>query len=317
MDRIPVVIDCDPGVDDSYAIAMANSYPGFDIKALTPVEGNVVADITRKNALCLREMLGIDCRVAFGAEKPLVRAYNRQAEGTHGVSGVGTVKFPEPKLGPDPEPAWDVIYEEAVKAKGKLVLFAVGPLTNIAITLRKHPDLPGLIDKFVIMGGGLKGNIAETNYTAEFNIWIDPTAAKEVFEKMHVYMVGNDACWKAALEGKDFDEMISLCGDGDKAYLVRELSKFSKKNSMENGHDNNVIYDALTVASVINPDLIKFEDHYTYVVDDDKAVNIGQTVVDTTDSSGKPKNCSVAMEVDKAGFVKMLKDMCSYYGSMK
>ena len=71
MKKIPIIMDCDPGVDDSYAIALANSCGLFDIKAITPVVGNMPAIVTRKNALCLREMLGLDCRVAFGADLPL------------------------------------------------------------------------------------------------------------------------------------------------------------------------------------------------------------------------------------------------------
>lgn len=313
MSKIPVIIDCDPGVDDSYAIALANSCADFDILAITPVEGNVVAEITRKNALCLREMLDIDCRVAFGAEKPLERAYIRDASGTHGESGVGTVVFPQPVKPADEKPAWDVIYEEAVKHKGELLLFAVGPLTNIATALRLHPDLPQYIKKFCIMGGGTFGNVTATGAKAEFNIWVDPLAAKEVFEKMEVYMVGLNATHAAAITGEDFDEMIKLCGDSENSYLPRELSKFSKKNSMENGQDNNIIHDALAVASMINPDVVKYEDYYVYVEDNDDAENVGETVVDLKRESGKKPNCHVAMEVNQPLFVQMMKDMCKYY----
>ena len=315
MSKIPVIIDCDPGVDDSYAIALANSWPEYDIVAITPVEGNVVAASTRRNALCLREMLDIDCRVGFGAEKPLVKPYIREAAGTHGATGVGTVVFPEPKFGPDEKPAWDVIYEEAVKADGKLILFAVGPLTNIATALRLHPDLPKYIDKFCIMGGGTVGNIRETNCTAEFNIWVDPLAAKEVFEKLEVYMVGCNACYLSEIKGSEFDEMMELCGDNPKAYLVKELSAFSKKNSLENGHDNNIIYDALAVASMMDPDVVQYEDYYVYVEDRSDVINEGQTVVDLDRTSGKEPNCHVAMGVNKERFVEMLKDMCRFYAA--
>lgn len=316
MKKIPIVIDCDPGVDDSYAIALANSSPLFDIKAITPVEGNVPAVKTRKNALCLREMLGIDCRVAFGADRPLKKEYSTDASGTHGASGVGTVVFPESKLPRDEKPAWDVIYEEAVKADGELILFAVGPLTNIAITLEKHPDLPKYLKKFVIMGGGTFGNVTKSGETAEFNIWIDPTAAKQVFEKMEVWMVGLNSTHSAALSREDFNDMIKLSGDSEKAYLVRELSKYSQVNSFDKGQDNNVIHDALAVASVINPDVLRFEKHYVYVEDGD-VTNNGQTVIDLEDKSGKEPNCYVGMEADKELFAKIIKEMCAYYGSLK
>ncbi len=310
MKKIPIIIDCDPGVDDSYAIALANSCGLFDIKAITPVVGNMPAIVTRKNALCLREMLGLDCRVAFGADLPLEKEYFRSSSVTHGNSGVGTVSFPEPVLEQDDMRAWDVIYEEAVKAGGEMVLFAIGPLTNIAMALEKYPDLPQYINRFVIMGGGTFGNVSFSERTAEFNIWVDPTAAREVFRKLPVYMVGLDATHASALSGGQFDEMIAACGEGESAYLVRELSKFSKKNSMENGQDNNIIHDALAVASVIDEKTVTFHDRYVYVEDDLSKVNRGQTVVDF---DSKTPNCHVGMEVDQPRFFSILMDMCRYY----
>ncbi len=312
MKKIPVIIDCDPGVDDSYAISLAASRPEFDIVAITPVEGNVAAEITRKNALCLSEILGIDCRVAFGAEKPLEKPYIRDASGTHGKTGVGDIVFRRPRKEPDRKPAWDVIYEEAVKAHGELVLFAIGPLTNIAIALGKHPDLPGLIDKFCIMGGGTFGNVGEGK-KAEFNIWIDPLAAKEVFEKMEVYMVGLNATHAAALTSRDFDEMISICKERKKAWLMRELSEFSKRNSEENGSDNNIIHDALAVASLAEPGIVTFKDYYVYVEADPARENEGETVIDYAGESGKAPNCHVAVEVDQPRFARLMKDVCRFY----
>lgn len=310
MNKIPVIIDGDPGVDDSYAIALANSCPEFEIVALTAVEGNVPAELTRKNAMGLREILDIPCAVGYGAELPLEKPYCIQAYGVHGQTGVGTVKFPVSVKKPDERPAWDLIYEEAVRSKGELVLFAVGPLTNIAIALRKHPDLPKYVKRFCIMGGGTFGNVSKK---AEFNIWIDPLAAREVFEKMEVYMVGLNATHAAAVTGEDFNEMIAICGESEKAYLLKELSLFSKKNSMENNMDNHIIHDALPVASIINPDVVKYEHYYVYVEDREELENVGETVVDLEGKLGKEPNCWVAMHVDQPLFVKMLKDMCRYY----
>lgn len=314
MSKIPVIIDCDPGVDDSYAISLANSYPDFDIIAITAVEGNVPAVLTRKNALCICDALELHATVAFGAEKPLVRPYFRDASGTHGESGVGTVKFKAPIKAPDSRPAWELIYDEAVKYNGELVLFAIGPLTNIATALRLHPDLPKYIKKFYIMGGGTFGNVTATGAKAEFNIWVDPLAAKEVFEKMEVYMVGLNATHAAAITGDDFDEMIALCGEKPKAYLVKELSKFSKFNSIENGEDNNIIHDALAIAALINDDVVEFEDYYVWVEDREEMENVGETVIDFKGECGKPANCHVAMKVNQPLFAQMMKDMCKFYG---
>ncbi len=314
MKKIPIVIDCDPGVDDAYAIALANSYEGFDIKAITPVVGNVEFEKTSKNALALADILGIDCRVALGAAKHLKHDYKRVSYFTHGESGVGSVVFPQVTKKFDEKEAWDVIYEEAVAANGELILFAVGPLTNIAIAVEKYPDLPKIIKQFVIMGGGTFGNINDDaeDAVAEFNIWADPHAAAIVFEKFEVYMVGLDSTHSAALTSADFDEMVAIC-EGGNSYLVSELSKFSQKNAFGNGSDSNVIHDALAIATIMNPKVLRYEKHYVYVVDDMEAANMGETVCDLDDTSGKEPNCYVGREADKDLFKDMLVEMCKFY----
>ena len=313
MRKIPIIIDCDPGVDDSYAIALANSHPEFELVALTAVEGNVPAVLTRHNCLCLTETFEMEnTKVAFGAELPLEKPYFREASVTHGEGGVGGIQFPEPTKQPEEKAAWDVIYDEAVKANGELVLFAVGPLTNIATALRKYPDLPKYLKKFVIMGGGTFGNVSEY---AEFNIWVDPLAAKEVFEKLEVYMVGLNATHAAAVESKDFDEMMAVTENSTNkgAQFLNQLSRFSQQNSFERGQDNNVIHDALAVAGEINPDVIKYVKYYVYVEDGADAPNNGETVVDLKGESGKEPNCWVAMDVNQPLFAEMMVNVCKHY----
>ncbi len=315
MSKIPVLIDCDPGVDDSYAIALANSHPDFEIVALTAVEGNVPAVLTRHNCLCLRETFDMEnTMVGYGATIPLVRPYFREESVTHGEGGVGGIQFPQPTREPEKKEAWDLIYDQAVKYNGELVVFAVGPLTNIATALRKYPDLPKYIKKFVIMGGGTFGNVTATGAKAEFNIWVDPLAGKEVFEKLEVYMVGLNATHAAAVEEKDFDEMLEITAKGSNkaSEFLNKLTAFSKENSFGRGEDNNVIHDALAVAAEIDPETVKYEKYYVYV-EDREIENVGETVIDFTGESGKEPNCWVAMEVNQPKFVQMMKDMCRYY----
>ncbi len=315
MSKIPVLIDCDPGVDDSYAIALANSHPGFEIVALTAVEGNVPAVLTRHNCLCLRETFDMENTiVGYGATVPLVRPYFREESVTHGEGGVGGIQFPQPTREPEKKEAWDLIYDQAVKYNGELVVFAVGPLTNIATALRKYPDLPKYIKKFVIMGGGTFGNVTATGAKAEFNIWVDPLAGKEVFEKLEVYMVGLNATHAAAVEEKDFDDMLEITAEGNNkaSEFLNKLTAFSKENSFGRGEDNNVIHDALAIAAEIDPETVKFEKYYVYV-EDREIENVGETVIDFKGESGKEANCWVAMEVNQPKFVQIMKDMCRYY----
>lgn len=310
MERIPIVIDCDPGVDDSFAIALANAHPGFELRALTAVEGNVPAAVTRRNLLCLADEFDLSCRVAFGAELPLKKPYTVTASQVHGAGGLGDIVFPEPRRRPDDRPAWDVIYEEAVRAEGRLVLFATGPLTNIAQCLRAHPDLPRYLADFCIMGGGTFGNMGAAGQSAEFNIWVDPDAAEEVFEKLTVRMVGLNATHAAALRPEELDEMIAICSRTERNWFLRRLTEFSKRNSQENGMDNHIIHDALAVAAVIEPGLVTFRDCHVRVETDPAAPNHAQTVIDET---GEPKNAHVAMAVDQPGFFRLLTDMCRFY----
>ena len=318
MSKIPVLIDCDPGVDDSYAIALANSHPDFEIVALTAVEGNVPAVLTRHNCLCLRETFDMEnTMVGYGATVPLVRPYFREESVTHGEGGVGGIQFPQPVKEAEKKEAWDLIYDEAVKYNGELVVFAVGPLTNIATALRKYPDLPKYIKKFVIMGGGTFGNVTATGAKAEFNIWVDPLAGKEVFEKLEVYMVGLNATHAAAVEEKDFDEMLEItaAGNNRQSEFLHKLTAFSKENSFGRGEDNNVIHDALAIASEIDPDTVKYEKYYVYV-EDREIENVGETVIDLEGTSGKEPNCWVAMDVDQPKFVQLMKDMCRHYAEL-
>lgn len=318
MKPVPIVIDCDPGVDDSFAIALAHAAPGYEIRAITAVEGNVPAAVTRKNALSIADVFGIDCRVAFGAEQPLERACSRDASQVHGSSGMGDISLAAPVRKPDKAAAWDVIYEEAVKANGTLILFALGPLTNIAMALRHHPDLPEYLDKLCIMGGGSFGNVEESGGNAEFNLWVDPTAAREVFAKMTVWMVGLDCTHCAALTPEELDEMIRICAmtPRQQSGFLKRLTEFSKRNSEEQGQDNHIIHDAVAIASVIDPSLVCFEECHAEIEADPAAINAGQTILDFENKDGRRINCHAAVQVDRRRFALLMQEMCRKYSGV-
>ncbi len=318
MKKIPIIIDCDPGVDDSYAIALANSNPNYKIVAITAVEGNVNAELTRHNALCLKEVFDMnETKIGFGASIPLVKPYFGDIDDVHGKGGIGGIQLPNPKGVPYPKPAWDIIYDEAVKYNGELILYATGPLTNIAIALRKYPDLPKYLKRFIIMGGGTFGNISSTNKKAEFNIWVDPTAAKEVFEKLEVYMVGLNATHAAYMKEEDFEEMIEItskCKNKQSDFL-NKLTIFSKRNSYELGHDNNIIHDALAIASCEEYGIVEFKKYFVEV-EDRNVINNGETIIDYNHISGKKENCYVAINVDREKFAEVMKNMCRFYSNL-
>ena len=201
-----ILIDTDPGVDDALAIMLCAADPSVQITAITAVAGNVGLNHTLENALYLKEVLGLShTLVSKGADRPLVLSPGRvtTVHGNDGLGGLSKV----PKASPDALPAWERIYETAVQEKGNLEILALGPLTNLALALRKHPDLKNLVKNLVIMGGSAKsGNVTEQ---AEFNAWVDPDACDEVLHSgIPLLLCGLDGLQPAALEFPELDALI-------------------------------------------------------------------------------------------------------------
>jgi purine nucleosidase len=186
-----IILDCDPGIDDALAITFAHGHPGIDLLGLTTVAGNVSLVRTTENALAVCEFIGAaGTPVTAGCPTPLVRPA-LDARQVHGESGLGGAKLPAPVARAAPGHAIDYIIDTVRASPGQITLVATGPLTNIALAVRKEPRLPDLVQRFVIMGGSSgRGN---TTPAAEFNIWADPEAAAAVFRAgWTVTMLGLD-----------------------------------------------------------------------------------------------------------------------------
>src|SRR5438105_14239409 len=186
-----VIIDTDPGVDDALALLLAMRSPELKIEAITPVAGNVPLELTLPNALRMVEIAGrTDIPVAAGASAPLLRRLVTAAY-AHGENGLGGAVFPEPKLKPADQPAAEFIRTTVRKHPNELTLITVGPLTNVASALSLDTELARLIPRIVMMGGSLSGgNITPA---AEFNVYVDPEAARIVFQSgVPITMVGLD-----------------------------------------------------------------------------------------------------------------------------
>lgn len=309
MSKIPVIIDTDPGVDDFIAIMLANSSDKLDIKALTAVAGNQTLERTAKNALDIAEFLGLNTRIAKGAETPLNKALEI-ADKVHGASGIGPVVIPSSNKALDKDYAWDVIYQEALKSEGKLHIIAVGPLTNIAIALLKYDDLHKHIERISIMGGST--GVGNVRPYSEFNIYVDPFAADVVFKSgVPVTMVGLNVTMETVLTPDLVNELKSIDSSVNKevSMLLDHMANTYKRF----GYDFVAVHDALTVASVINPDILECKDFYV-TVETRKGLNEGRTVVDLDRSHRKKAlNASVAVKGNTELFLDMLKQMMKYY----
>lgn len=309
MNKKPLIIDCDPGVDDAYAIMLAHSFEGFDIRAITPVAGNVEFHHTTRNALDLADMLGIDTRVAKGADRPLIIELQTAGE-IHGGNGMAGYTLPMAKRDYDPEKAWDVIYQEAKRFPGELEIVAVGPLTNVAIAILKYSDLKNYVKRIVIMGGS--ATVGNHSQYGEFNIWVDPHAAEIVFQSgIPVTMFGLNATRQSALTANEMYELeeqeTSVKG------LIQGINHyvFGLRGGKDWGGDIT-LHDAITVAYLMDETFAETKPAYVTCETIGKHT-YGQTVCDFKGLCGKAANVEVAMVTHKERFRQMLHTMLNFY----
>ena len=258
-----VIIDTDPGVDDALALLLAMRSPELKIEALTPVAGNVPLELTLPNALRMVEIAGrTDIPVAAGAKAPLVRRLVTAAY-AHGENGLGGAVFPEPKTQPVKLPAAELIGQIVRKFPGEVTLLTIGPLTNIATALNTDPELAGMIRALVMMGGSLSGgNITPA---AEFNIYVDPEAARIVFQSgIPITMVGLDVTRKTSLTEEHLRQLQAAQNP------VSQAAATIARDAIEHNRDRGFVvgpnmHDSLAVAGFIDPSLLKFKEYYVDV----------------------------------------------------
>lgn len=290
----PILLDCDPGLDDALALLLAHGDPAIELVAVTTVGGNVALETTTKNALELRDYLGFaKVPVAAGAGKPLVRP-GKDAAHVHGSGGLGAVTLPAATGAAADIHAVDLIIETVRARPGAIHLVATGPLTNIALALEKDPAIARLVASFTIMGGAYtRGN---TTPAAEFNIFADPEAAKIVFDHdWQPTMVGLDLTLQAQANTAVIERFEQLGALADE--LIVPLATFwADPNDQE--WDGQAVHDVCAVAFVTRPDL--FEGKLARVdVETKGEFTAGMTVVDF--NSPEP-NAFVPTRLDVAGF---------------
>lgn len=313
MNKRPIIIDTDPGVDDTIAILLAAANDSLDIKAINPVAGNVDYEMTAQNTIRLAEKLKISCKVGVGASKPLF-VEGKSAGSIHGEGGLGGYILPATDRAFDGY-AWDIVREEAIKAKGELEIVALGPLTNIAITLLRYPEVKPLIKRIVCMvGSGYMGNM---NSYAEFNAWADPDACEVVFASgVPIAMCGLDGNEPCGLTVDEMEEYIKINAQvsSKQSDLIDHIFKYFIKRRGEPGQkDNNqVINDAITMAYLIDGKTGTTKKMYV-TVETKGTLCQGQTIVDRLNKYHKEPNVEVLLSADKTLFKQMIKDMIEFY----
>ena len=258
-----IIIDTDPGIDDALAIFLALRSPELKVEAITPVAGNVPLDLTLPNALRLVEIAGrTDVPVAAGASHPLVRRLVTAGH-VHGVNGLAGVEFPEPKIKPVRETAPELIRRIVRENPGEITIVAVGPLTNVALALRADPELAGMIPAITIMGGSLSGgNITPA---AEFNLYVDPEAARIVFDSnVPLTVVGLDVTRKCLVNEQHIKQLEAANNPVSQA--AGKILRATYERMRHGGEVTDIaLHDALAVASLIDHDVITRKDYYVEV----------------------------------------------------
>ena len=301
MEKRKVIIDCDPGIDDSLAILLALNSDELEVLGLTITSGNVPARMGAKNALKTLQIANrLDIPVYVGEEFPLQRKLIT-AQDTHGEDGIGENFYDDVK-GEILEGGVDFIID-TLKREENVSIIALGPLTNIAKALMKDKDAFDNLDEFVSMGGAFRihGNCSPV---AEFNYWVDPHAADYTYKHLpkKIHMVGLDVTRKIVLTPNIIEFINRL--EKEKSKFITEITRFYIDfHWQQEGIIGCVMNDPLAVAYFIDRNLCKGFDSYVEVVHD--GVAIGQSIVDSFNFYKKEPNAHVLTQTDEKAFMKM------------
>ncbi len=297
---IPLLIDTDPGVDDALAILMAYAEPSVDVVALTVTAGNVGLAHTSANALKLVDLVGADTPVHAGCATPLVRPAEDAAY-VHGNDGFGDTGYERSTRALAASHAAQAILEASHAHAGRLMIVALGPLTNLALALRLDPTLPQRVARLVVMGGAVTGRGNTHLVPAEFNIGFDPEAAHVVFSGWPSFDLVD---WEATVrQGLAFEDVERwLAADDARARFYASISQRTRDWTRERGRGGMLVADALAMAAALEPAACTRVETRHVAIELDGALTRGATVVDWEGRMGRPANARIVLEVAQARF---------------
>lgn len=310
MSKIPVWIDTDTGVDDAVALITAMFLKQLDILGVSAVAGNTTLENAFRNA---RDVLALaereDIKVYKGADKPLIRELHI-APHVHGENGIGDAVIEHSKAPVEEMKAFDALYEKARELKGELTVVAVGPLTNIATTIIKHPDFINYVKCLCIMGGAVEGgNITPC---AEFNIYEDPYAAQCVFKSgIKIKMFGLDVTLKAYLSDDDIAEIISYNNTASRFFENSNKLIYA----VQERHNANGLceHDTCPIVYLAHPELFVGKPCGIYV-ETQGEITMGKTVADLySDHKYEDRHCEAYLDLNREEFVKIIKEAYRAY----
>lgn len=302
-----IIIDCDPGQDDAVALLLALGSPEeIELLAVTTVAGNVPLSRTSRNAQRILTLAGrSDIPVHAGCSRPILRPLET-AEYVHGETGLNGAVLPEPAAPLAAGHAVDVIVAEIMRRPpGTVTLCPIGPLTNVALAIVKEPAIVARVKRIVLMGGAMElGNVTAA---AEFNIFVDPHAARVVFEAgAPLVMLGLDVTHKALVTD---DRLAAIQAIGTPvatacAGLLDFFNRYDKERYQVPGAP---LHDPCVIAYLLRPELFKGQVRRVDVETEGTHTS-GRTVVDWWRRSERPANALVINDVDSDGFFALLNE---------
>eukprot|EP01129_Flabellula_baltica_P005420 TRINITY_DN1968_c0_g1_i1.p1 TRINITY_DN1968_c0_g1~~TRINITY_DN1968_c0_g1_i1.p1 ORF type:complete len:340 (+),score=74.09 TRINITY_DN1968_c0_g1_i1:42-1022(+) len=305
-------LDCDPGHDDAMAIILAGWNEHINLLGISTIMGNQTVDKTTRNALVTLAIAGIqNVDVVKGQSKSIMRNIDACAE-IHGESGMDVgpnVKFPDVEIN-EPVDAKGVVYmyEKISAHTGPVTLVCTGALTNAALLVTLYPEVLEKIEEIVLMGGAI--GVGNMSPVAEWNIMVDPEAAKIIFEcGAKVVMVPTNVT-HTVLVTKEILESIKNFNTPFGTLMGDLLTFFGQSYDEMFNMPEPPLHDPVTIAYLINPELFEIK-HLRVDIETVSPLASGQTIVDIFNMTDRPKNAYVALKVDVSGFWELMLDALS------
>jgi inosine-uridine nucleoside N-ribohydrolase len=311
----PILIDTDPGIDDALAILLALGSPEVSVEAITTVAGNVEVDLGTANVFRILDVArpGRRPRVARGAAAPFVGPLVT-ASHVHGDDGLGNLdrlrepdgrpRYPAPSHVLETLDGAGLILEVADRFAGRLVVVALGPLTNVALALQRDHGRLAQVDRIVVMGGavGVPGNVTPTS---EFNIHVDPEAASAVFASgLPIELVPLDVTRQVILTSGDLGAALARHG-GPTARFIEDFTAHGFDFETRRGDGRMALHDPLAVGVALDPSLVTLEPLHV-AVECQGRLTRGMTVADRRPHrDGPAPTCRAALEVDGPRFLRL------------